>query len=66
MVDFGESDAMIKIREKWINQTLTTGFPLIFIIYIYIYRERERERERERLISFSIYHSHIITIDRQL
>ena len=36
MVDFGESDKMIKISGKWINQTLSI-FPLIFFIYIYIY-----------------------------
>ena len=29
-VDFGESDKMIKIEEKWINQTLMTGLMVIF------------------------------------
>ena len=30
MIDFGEFDKMIKISEKWINQTLTTGLVVIF------------------------------------
>ena len=34
MVDFGESDEMIKI--KWINQTLTTGLTVIFC---YLFKE---------------------------
>ena len=43
MLDFGECDKIMKIIEKWINQTLTTGsvvistFPLIFMLHIYIY-----------------------------
>ena len=30
MVDFGESDKIIKISEKWINQTLTSGSAVAF------------------------------------
>ena len=30
MVDFGKSDKMIKLVEKWTNQTLTTSLVVVF------------------------------------
>ena len=50
MVDFGESDKMIKKVEKWINQTLTTGLEVIFHSLL-----KEELFQTKHFLSFSTF-----------